>query len=390
MLQEVNLADLEIGMFIASIGKQNKTFRLRDPDWVKRPSTIKKLEENGVISVMVDPSKRKYVKSENHIKHLQHKSGFEDFDEASDLFVESKSVQRKVFENIQNGLQIDVELVKVATDKSIDMLFKNPNAISCMLNIREKDEYLLEHSLGVAILTAMFARYLNLKKEVIQHMTVGAILHDVGKIDIPDNILHKPARLTNPEFDIMKKHIDHSITRLEKTPGLSKLALSTAALHHEKINGKGYPYGLSGEQIPLNGRIIGICDVFDALTATRCYKQGFTHTKAFTIIRKMAAEGDLDEQLVKKFIDCVGSYPVGAMVELTSDKLAIVDNRNINDSTKPRVYTFYNLNSRKYCEVKCIDLASVDTVQIVKCIRAEEYGLNFREAVEHINANKPV
>lgn len=388
MLQEVNLSDLEIGMYIVEIAQQKSNSRLRDPDWVKRQSTIKKLAENGVISVMVNPEKRKYVKSENHIKHLQHKSAFEDIDEASELFIESKSVQRKVFENIQNGLQIDVELVKAATDKSIDMLFKNPNAISCMLNIREKDEYLLEHSLGVAILTAMFARYLNLKKEVIQHMTVGAILHDVGKIDIPDNILHKPARLTHPEFDIMKKHIDHSITRLEKTPGLSKLALSTAALHHEKINGKGYPYGLSGEDIPLNGRIIGICDVFDALTATRCYKQGFTHTKAFTIVRKMAAEGDLDEVLVKKFIDCVGSYPVGAMVELTSDKLAIVDTRNIDDSTKPKVYTFYDLSSRKYSDVVRVDLAEKENIQIVKCIRAEEYGLNFREAIEHINTNK--
>jgi HD-GYP domain-containing protein (c-di-GMP phosphodiesterase class II) len=234
----------------------------------------------------------------------------------------------------------------------------------------------------------MFARYLKLDEEVIHHMAIGAILHDIGKIDIPENILYKPARLTTAEFDVMKSHAAHSVRRLKKTEGVSKLSLSTAALHHEKLNGKGYPLGLSNEQIPINGRIIAICDVFDALTATRCYKQGFPHTKAFNIIKKMAAEGDLDEELVKRFIDCVGSYPAGSVVELDSNKLAIVDNRNRQDSTKPRVYSFYDLTTRQYCDVSYIDLQTIENVQIVKCIQAEQYGIDVSESVDYISRNK--
>lgn len=388
MHTEIGVSELKVGMFVVEITEQISNFRLTNASWIRNQTSIDTLINSGVIKVLVDPAKRKYPASENPLQLAQTKSAIAEVEKAQEILQESREVQRKVFENIQNGIQIDIEEVKDTTRQYINSLFKNPNAISCLQNIRDKDQYLLEHSIGVATLTAMFARYLKLDEEIIHHMAIGAILHDVGKIDIPGNILYKPARLTHAEFDVMKSHADHSIDRLRKTSGLSKLAMSTAALHHEKLNGKGYPKGLIGNDIPINGRIIAICDVFDALTATRCYKQGFTHTKAFDMLRKMAAEGELDTLLVKKFIDCVGAYPAGSVVELTSDKLALVDNRNHQDTTKPRVYAFYDLTTRQYCDVNYIDLETIDNIQIVKCIQAEQYGINMRESVDYISRNK--
>lgn len=388
MHKEINISDLKVGMYVMEITEQKRNFRLSNSSWIRNQAALDNLVNSGVVKVLVDPAKRKYPQSSNPLKTAQSKSAFETIEKTKEILNESKLVQKKVFENIQNGLQIDINEVKASTRKYIESLFENPNAVGCLQNIRDKDQYLLEHSLGVATLTAMFARYLKLDEEVIHHMAIGAILHDIGKIDIPENILYKPARLTTAEFDVMKSHAAHSIKRLRKIDGVSKLSLSTAALHHEKINGTGYPKGLEGKAIPINGRIIAICDVFDALTATRCYKQGFSHTKAFSIIRKMAAEGELDEELVKRFIDCVGSYPAGVVVELSSDKLAIVDNRNVQDSTKPRVYSFYDLTTRQYCDVSYIDLETIENVQIVKCIQAEQYGLNVGESVDYISRNK--
>lgn len=388
MHNEIKISELKVGMYVVEITEQASNFRLSSASWIRNQAALDQLQKSGVTKVLVDPTKRKFPKSKNPLKTAQSKSVFEEIEKAQEILNESKEVQKKVFDNIQNGLQIDIDEVKVTTRKYINTLFKNPNAIGCLQNIRDKDQYLLEHSLGVATLTAMFARYLNLDEEIIHHMAIGAILHDIGKVDIPDNILYKPARLTTAEFEVMKSHVTESIKRLKKTPGVSKLSLNTAALHHEKLNGNGYPRGLADTDIPINGRIIAICDVFDALTATRCYKQGFTHTKAFSIIRKMAAEGELDEELVKRFIDCVGSYPAGSVVELSSDKLAIVDNRNTQDSTKPRVYSFYDLATRQYCDVSYIDLETIENVQIVKCIQAEQYGINVGESVDYVSRNK--
>ncbi|MFC1233834.1 HD-GYP domain-containing protein [Vibrio sp. F74] len=388
MHNEIKISELKIGMYVVEITEQKSNFRLSNASWIRNQSALEQLQKSGVTKVLVDPAKRKYPKSTNPLKSAQSKSAFEHLEKTQEILNESKEVQRKVFENIQNGLQIDIDEVKKTTRNYINTLFENPNAIGCLQNIRDKDHYLLEHSIGVATLTAMFARYLKLDEEVIQHMAIGAILHDIGKVDIPDRILYKPSRLTTAEFDVMKSHVTESIKRLRQTSGVSKLSLNTAALHHEKLNGSGYPMGLEESDIPINGRIIAICDVFDALTATRCYKQSFTHTKAFEIIRRMAAEGELDEILVKRFIDCVGSYPAGSVVELSSDKLAIVDNRNIQDTTKPRVYSFYDLTTRQYCDVSYIDLETIENVQIVKCIKAEQYGLNMGDSVDYISKNR--
>lgn len=390
MHTEIKISELKVGMYVVDITEQSRNFRLTNPSWIKNQAAIDNLVQSGVTKVMVEPSKRKYPKSTNPLKAVQSKSAIANIESVKQIYNESRQVQKKVFASIQSGQQIDLDEVKRSTRNYINGLFENPNAIGCLQNIRDKDQYLLEHSIGVATLTALFARYLQLDEEIIYHMAIGAMLHDIGKVDIPGAILHKPARLTPSEFDIMKSHATHSIKRLHQTSGLSKLSLSTAALHHEKINGKGYPKGLSDKEIPINGRIIAICDVFDALTATRCYKQGFPHAKAISILQNMAHEGDLDENLVAKFIDCIGLFPAGSVVELSSDKLAIIDNRNEQNVSKPRVYAFYDLSTRQYCDVSYIDLESIENVQIVKCIQAEQYGINMKESIDYISRHKAV
>jgi HD-GYP domain-containing protein (c-di-GMP phosphodiesterase class II) len=250
-----------------------------------------------------------------------------------------------------------------------------------MLNIRHKDEYLLEHSVSVSIYITLFARYLKMDRKIIEQLSIGAFLHDVGKIMIPDEILNKPGKLTDEEFTVMKTHANHSIEIIKKTPGISKLSFDVAALHHEKLNGQGYPFQVKGEKIHKYGRMIAICDIFDALTATRVYKKGFPHGKAFAILRELAQQEHLDSALVDLFIKCVGVFPVGSLVQLDSKKLALVKQRNNMDPTNPKVHSFYSVKLNHFLNKQNIDLSACDDF-IVKGVRAEEFDLDMNQIIE--------
>ncbi len=250
-----------------------------------------------------------------------------------------------------------------------------------MLNIREKDEYLLEHSVAVSVYITLFSRYLGLERPIIEQLSIGAFLHDIGKIKIPDKILNKPGKLTDDEFTIMKTHANHSINIIKETSAISVLSLEVAALHHEKLNGSGYPFQVKGEDISTYGRMITICDIFDALTTTRVYKEGFAHGKAFAILRELAKQGQLDSRLVDQFIKCMGVFPVGSLVQLKSNKLALVQVRNDKDPINPQVHCFYSVELHQFLNKQEIDLSGSED-SIVKGVRAEEFDLDMKKIVE--------
>ena len=179
----------------------------------------------------------------------------------------------------------------------------------------------------------------------------------------------------------MKTHANHSINIIKATPGVSTLSLEVAALHHEKLNGEGYPFQVKGEDISLYGRMISICDIFDALTATRVYKEGFNHGKAFAILRELAKQGQLDSDLVDHFIKCVGVFPVGSLVLLKSNKLALVKARNDKDPINPQVHSFYSVNLNQFLNKEEIDLSGSED-SIVKGVRAEEFALDMNKIVD--------
>lgn len=230
----------------------------------------------------------------------------------------------------------------------------------------------------------MFAFYMKLDKEIVSQLAIGAFLHDVGKIFVPDSVLNKPGKLTEQEFEVMKSHAAHSITTIRNTPGVSPLSLEVAALHHEKLNGSGYPNGIKADGISMYGRMITICDIFDALTSSRCYKTGYSPVKAFSILRALAQENQLDENLVDSFIQCMGVYTIGALVQLDSDRLAIVESHNVQDPVRPKVKAFYHLKPNHFEISEYIDLSAMQTEQIVKCVRADEFDLNMEQIIEFL------
>lgn len=285
MLIEKEVSELKVGHFVVKIIQQEGHFTLTSAGHIKSKAVINHLKSKTIYRVLIDDSKTLVPKSidsdENSIMNNK------DLEHAKAIIDQSKSIQKKLFDDALKGNCINLSPVVDIVNKSIDAIFNSPDSLSCMLNIREKDEYLFEHSVAVSIYITIFSRYLDLKRDIIEQLSIGAFLHDIGKIKIPDAILNKPGKLTDDEFTIMKTHANHSISIIKDTPGISELSLEVAALHHEKLDGNGYPFQVKADAITLYGRMISICDIFDALTATRVYKKGFAHNKAFAILREL-------------------------------------------------------------------------------------------------------
>ncbi|QUM81612.1 HD-GYP domain-containing protein [Moritella sp. 5] len=388
MLIEQDITCITIGAYIEKITLQTGSFRLTQPEWVKNEVVINKLIELGIKRVLVNTDKFDAKMAATVVSAasiaMKRKQAFDvKMTQAKALILTSKDIQRKIFQHIEEGSQIDLCSVKNITTELIDTLFTNSDALMCAINIRNKDEYLLEHSFAVSMLMALFSRYLGIEKTVIRELAIGAFLHDIGKIRTPDYILNKPGKLTPDEFGIMKLHVNHSIDIIKSIPGISKTSLDVAAIHHEKLNGEGYPYGLMGQQVSRFGRMLSICDIYDALTANRCYKKGLTQLKSFGILRNLAQNGQLDLNLVHAFIKCMGIYPVGSLVKLNSNRLAIVEGYNKADPIRPKVNSFYSLDKRDFELTNQIDL-SMDDDEISESVRADDFDLDMEEIMRFL------
>ncbi|WP_019613084.1 HD-GYP domain-containing protein [Psychromonas ossibalaenae] len=387
MIIEKNISEIRVGMYLVDITLPKGKFKLTEAGLIENETIIDRFKNKGIERVLIDMDKSinmPKARKASAAGKPQDKFFQEEIVKARQIFNQSKNIQKKLFHDAENGCPLDLKSVSRVTDESIELIFNNPDALAYVLNIRNKDEYLLEHSVAVSVLISIFAFHLKMDKEVVRKLAVGGFLHDVGKIKVPEAILNKPGKLTDPEFEIMKSHASHSIEIISKTADISALSLEVAAQHHEKLNGEGYPNGLKENKISIYGRMIAVCDIFDALTSNRCYKQGYAQVKAFSILRSLAKNKHLDSELVDQFIHCMGVYPVGALVQLDSNKLAIVESHNRQDPIRPNVRPFYSLGPKNFEFGHHIDLSEMLEEQIVKCVRADDFDLNMEQIMEFL------
>ncbi|OUR59955.1 phosphohydrolase [Colwellia sp. 39_35_sub15_T18] len=377
MKVEIDISELKVGHYVVKIAKQLGNFNLATAGHIKSEKVINNIKSKQVLSVLIDESKTINTSSANDPKT---KISAE-VKQAKAIFDESKNIQKSLFSQALSGADLDLTPVIGVCNKSIDAIFNNPDSLACIVNIREKDEYLLEHSVAVSVYITLFARYLKLDRDIIEQLSIGAFLHDIGKTMISDEILNKPGKLTDKEFIVMKTHANHSIDIIKKIPDVSALSLEVAALHHERLDGTGYPFQVKGKKISRYGRMISICDIFDALTATRVYKKGFSHPKAFTILRDLAQKNHLDAELVDLFIRCIGVFPIGSLVQLASNKLAMIEERNEKNPTKPKVRSFYSVTVNEFVDTEDINLEETEDF-IKKGVCADEFDLDMNKIIE--------
>ena len=386
MLKTFDIDDVEEGMFVDSIAKQQGKFKITSRGRVTSLAAIKQLKNKGILSVVVDMSKQ--IKPEvvaqqepetEKITEPPEEVSFEaELGVATKLHLKGKHIQKIMLESLGKNLPIDIAIPEAFTKNLVSSIERNPNALMCMTKIREKDTYLLEHSLNVAILLANFGTHVGLNDEQIQELALSGFLHDIGKIKIPDEILHKPGRLSDQEMTIMKDHVYYG-TKVLIEMGMPDFIVETIGQHHERLDGYGYPEGLRGDEISAFGRMIAIVDTYDAITADRCYKDGMSSKKALQILLQDTPE-KYDQGLVTKFVQCIGIFPAGSLVKLNNQKIAMVLKQHQVHATKPTVKVFYSVRGNHYLEPKELDLAAASNgVKIVDAVIASDYRLDFNK-----------
>ncbi|QFU20543.1 HD-GYP domain-containing protein [Shewanella eurypsychrophilus] len=363
-LVKISVSKLSIGMFVKAIDQQGLV-AIANAGQIRNKDAILKLKKNGIKHVWVDVERssdscglKRAVSPKPVVKKVQ-PSREKQQQESKKLIVEAKDLVQKVLSEVFAGKAIEVAPFEALADNMIETALLDADALKCVSALRSKDAYLLEHSINVAFLLVTFGKHLKLDREMLRQLAVGGILHDIGKIKVDNKILHKPARLTPEEFEHMKLHQVYAIDIMEQTQDLSEVSKDVCLMHHEKIDGNGYPRGLKGDEIPLHGRMSCIVDIFDALTATRCYKEAMSPAAAFKILLSLTPF-HLDQKLVYEFIRCVGVYPVGSLVELSDGRVGIVWQSKNRDALHPVLKCFYSIKHKRYTDVTMVDLLKSD------------------------------
>lgn len=301
---------------------------------------------------------------------------------ARKLYSDALDLAHSFINDARAGTQLDFEKSEAFVDDVIDSVSRNADALVSLSKLRSFDEYTYTHSINVAVLTLAFAKHLNLDENVLKPLGISALFHDLGKSKIPGEVLNKPGKLTDKEFEIIKLHPMMGRKILEEQTKLDEHILRGVAEHHEKYNGKGYPLGLPKDDISLFASLITVADVYDALTSDRVYKEGMPPSKALGIMYSMR-EQDFFPQHMEHFIKCVGIYPVGSFVKLSNGELAVVSASNPHSPLFPVVRVIFDEKQRS-AVAREVDLAAMkralekgrEPLKILENIDPDEFRVN--------------
>jgi len=279
----------------------------------------------------------------------------EETQRAAKICAKSKEAVTSMFQEARMGKAIDAEQALPVVEEIANSVSRNPGAIISLARLKTADDYTYMHSVAVCALMVALAKQLNLDEKTTREAGLAGLLHDLGKAMIPNEILNKPGKLTDAEFDVIKTHPAEGYKLLLEGKGVGEIPLDVCLHHHEKMDGSGYPDRLPGEKISLLAKMGAVCDVYDAITSNRPYKAGWDPAES---LRKMAewSKGHFDEAVFQAFVKSLGIYPIGSFVRLESGRLGVVIEQSQKSLLTPRVRVFFSSKSQAYIKPEVIDL----------------------------------
>ncbi|MBI3795181.1 MAG: HD-GYP domain-containing protein [Nitrospinae bacterium] len=291
-----------------------------------------------------------------------------------------RQAEKTVFtfmKDVRDGKRIDMGAVDETVHNMTNSVFENMDAMLCLGQLRRADEYTFQHSVNSCIIMLAFGRGLGLEREKAGVLGMGGLLHDIGKMKVPNEVLNKPGQLTDQEFETIKRHAVYGGEILVERGGIPAEVVSVAREHHERHDGTGYPSKLKGGEISKSGQMAATVDVYDAITLDRCYHAGMTPGAA---LRKLYewSEFHFNRELVERFIKCIGVYPIGTTVRMESGHLALVIKGTGKMTTKPTVRLTYDIaNQTRLRTTRDIDLSTSDgSDKILGSESPKKWGIN--------------
>ena len=260
------------------------------------------------------------------------------------VYCQAKEIVHETMQNVKVGRAIDTEQVGSVVRGMVDSILRNPDALVSLSRLKSFDEYTFFHSVNTSVLAVALGRRLQLSRDALHLLGTGILLHDIGKTKIPLEILNKPGRFEPHEFEIMKQHALRGVEVLSSTSGFQDEVIRPALEHHERVDGTGYPYGRGRQELTQFGLISSVVDIYDAMTSDRCYHKAIPPHRALQHLYGLAQDGHLDMKLVQQFIQCIGVYPVGSCVLLSTGEVGVVQQLDHDQPITPKVILVRDAN----------------------------------------------
>ncbi|MDR9839595.1 HD-GYP domain-containing protein [Herbaspirillum huttiense] len=388
MLKSIALAQLRLGMYVHSIpgGWINHPF-WRKSFKIETLEDLQTLRECPVDEVTIDTAKGRDIAPEHDIDDETGEAEQDDAAPAAEIAIahqgasatvavrkpatrtetavereraariisSSKSTVLNMFSEARMGKTVDVKDAAELVTEITSSVSRNADALISLARLKTTDDYTYMHSVAVCAMMISLANQLGMTQEQIKQAGMAGLLHDVGKMAVPLDILNKPAKLTEEEFASVRSHTVQGHSILKQIEGIGEAALDVSLHHHEKIDGSGYPFNLKADSISIMAKMGAVCDVYDAITSNRPYKAGWDPARS---IRHMAASaGHFDPITMEAFVKAIGIYPTGSCVILQSGRLGIVVDQRPEHLLTPRIKLFYSTTSRMPLKPEIIDLA---------------------------------
>ncbi len=399
MLKKIQVGDVRSGMFIHEICGS----WMDHPFWKKSfllatAEDLKTLKTCGIQELWIDTDKGLDVESAAIVSTVEEEQKkiedellkiakepppeprlpiHEELERARKLQAKSKAAVTSMFQEARMGNAIKVSEAAPLVEEINQSITRNPEAFINLARLKNKDDYTYLHSVAVCALMIALGKQLGLTGQDVKDAGLAGLLHDVGKMMIPDEVLNKPGKLTDEEFEIIKAHPRKGWEVLQGSPDMTDAALDVCLHHHERVDGTGYPERISGEKLTLFARMGAVCDVYDALTSNRCYKNGWEPAET---IRKMAEwrNGHFDERVFQAFVKTIGIYPSGTLVKLKSGKLAVVIEQTDKSLLTPIVKAFFSTKSNEPFLPELINL-SKSQESIVSAEDPIKWGFDLKQ-----------
>jgi putative nucleotidyltransferase with HDIG domain len=283
----------------------------------------------------------------------------EELDRARLVRDQANRVVTEIMRDARLGKQVQMEEVDHVVHGMVDSVLNNKHALMALTRIKKKDEYTFLHSVSVCVLMISFCKTMGLDKITMNQVGVGALLHDVGKMKVPQDLLNRNDKLNDEEFELVKEHVVFGRKILEETRGIPAPSMAIAVQHHERWDGSGYPESLKGDEISTFGQMAAVVDVYDAITSNRVYHKRIEPADALKKIYEWKGR-HFNVDIVQNYIKCIGIYPIGTLIRTESSYLGVITEQGEKDMLRPKVRLIFNIKKDTFINPKDIDLESPD------------------------------
>jgi HD-GYP domain-containing protein (c-di-GMP phosphodiesterase class II) len=402
-VKQIPIDALLPGMYVVGLDRPWPRPKILADNRIECPEDVSRLKQYGIRYVTIDPTlgqPAENVTAETLLatateawkagtRHLSKLAGLEaDLERAQIARAEAETMVQSVFEGIKTGSPIDSQVVKETVSGLMDSILHDYDPLLCVLHMRQYDANLFAHAVNVCVFALVIGKSQGFDRQRLEILGLGALLHDVGMLRLPRNVFRKQGAYTLQERQLIRQHPRLGVTILAAARDIREDVRRIIVEHHERIDGSGYPAGLRGLQIFPLSEIVGIVDMYDALLSGRIGRPALPPVQAIRELYKYGLQGQCDRGWVGRTIRCLGIYPVGSLVELSTGERGVVVVVNPLDALRPTVKIVWDASGLVYAEPQTVDLcAAADPTKARTILRALDPVKEHRNIAPYIEEN---